>query len=124
MTVYSDIIVESGYKIDRGRVRRTVNNLLVSRGLSSNIELAVKVVGERKIRDLNHKYLDVDEVTDVLSFPLEEAVSPDGILRLGDVVVCYPMAVAAAREKDIMVDQEVDGLVEHGLKHLLGEHHE
>ena len=51
-------------------------------------------------------------------------VMPRGPLMLGDVVVCWSVAVKQAGEKNILVDDEVDILVEHGVRHLLGEDHD
>jgi probable rRNA maturation factor len=40
---------------------------------AAHAEVGVAFVGERRIRRLNHEHRGVDGVTDVLSFPLEEA---------------------------------------------------
>ena len=73
-------------------------------------ELAVEFVGERRMRALNREYRGRDEVTDVLSFPLEEAgeggagPSHDGGTPpprlLGDVVVCARRALRQAELLD------------------------
>ena len=49
---------------------------------------------------------------------------PDGILRLGDIVVSYPVARRQAGEHNLLVDNEIKILVKHGMLHLLGIHHE
>lgn len=119
-----DIFCDSRYKVDRKKIRDVVAKTLADHGVVSQAEVSVVVVGERKMRELHKKYMETDEPTDVLSFPLEGASFPDEILRLGDVVVCYPVAVVQARENNRMVDEEVNFLVEHGCLHLLGIHHE
>lgn len=124
MTVNLDIYSETGYKVDRKRIRQGLEDLLSGMGVSTNVEMSLVVVGERKMRELHKKYLGSDEVTDVISFPLEEGVFPDGVLRLGDIVICYPVAVKQAAEKNLMVDDEIWFLAEHGCRHLLGIHHE
>ncbi len=75
--------------------------------------------------------MKIEGATDVLSFPLNDSSddrpfisSPDGILRLGDIVVCYSVAVEEALEKQCKVDSQIQFLAEHGLMHLLGYHHE
>ena len=60
----------------------------------------------------------------MLSFPVDGVVSPEGVLILGDMVICYPVAVSEAAEKNIMVDEEIDFLAAHACLHLLGIHHE
>jgi ssRNA-specific RNase YbeY (16S rRNA maturation enzyme) len=64
----------------------------------------------------------------VLSFPLENnpnraAVSPDGLLYLGDIVVSWPQARTVAVKSNRLISAVICDLVEHGMKHLLGEHH-
>jgi probable rRNA maturation factor len=48
---------------------------------------------------------------------------PDGVLRLGDLVVSFPEAVREATEENKLVDDKIVELVLHGLDHLLGIHH-
>lgn len=114
---------ESRYLVNRKGIRQQVEDLLVRAGLE-DIEVSISVVGTRKIRSLNRDFRQVNEVTDVLSFVQEAPRGPDGILRLGDIVVCYPVCREEARQEEKMVDEKMGELVEHGLRHLLGEHHE
>ena len=79
---------------------------------------------------LINKYRNIDDTTDVLSLGSNESAekanrleAPDNILRLGDIVVSYPQAIAEAAEENKMVDDKIIELVLHGLNHLLGIHH-
>jgi probable rRNA maturation factor len=76
--------------------------------------LAVELVDERRIRELNHEHRGVDRPTDVLAFPIDvdgaEAVG--GPRELGDVVVC-PEHCEDVREAAV-----------HGALHLCGYDHE
>ena len=64
----------------RGRVRRAVR---LRRWLAdvappaARGEVAVALVCDRKMRDLNRRYRGIDRATDVLSFPATSAVAPD-----------------------------------------------
>lgn len=89
-----------------------------------DVEVSISIVGTRKIRLLNRRFRKLDEVTNVLSFPQEESRGPDGVLRLGDIIVCYPICRDEAGKDNKMVWEKMNELVEHGLRHLLGEHHE
>ena len=75
---------------------------------------------------LNAEHRALDEVTDVLSFPLDGRDDlPPGLERqLGDVVICHAQAVRQAAEAGIEPVAEVRTLVLHGLLHLLGYDHE
>lgn len=117
------ITSESRYLISREKIRQAIKNLLVSERLD-DVEVSVSIVGARKIHELNIKWRQIDKETDVLSFPLEEARDITGTLRLGDIVVCYPVAIKQAQAENKLVDDKINELVEHGLRHLLGQHHE
>lgn len=117
------ITSESRYLVSREKIRQAIKNLLISERLD-DVEVSVLIVGARKIHELNLKWRQIDKETDVLSFPLEEARDIRGILRLGDIVVCYPVAIKQAQAENKLVDDKINELVEHGLRHLLGQHHE
>jgi probable rRNA maturation factor len=57
--------------IDEELVARLVAKVLDEEGVHG-AEVAVTFVGERRIRDMNREHRGKDEVTDVLSFPLED----------------------------------------------------
>jgi len=90
-----------------------------------NIEVSLNLVGEAKIKELNKKYRNKNEITDVLSFPLEEArLKKYDILPLGDIFICLPFAVKEAKRQDIGLKKELAWLTVHGFLHLLGYDHE
>jgi len=123
---------ESRFPVDRKRIKKKIEKTLVNYGVFSVAEVSIAFVGPQKMRQLNRDFRRTDEVTSVLSFSQIERgkqedqliASPDGVLRLGDVIVCYEEAQKRADEGGKMVDEEVDFLVEHGLLHLLGVHHD
>lgn len=128
-----DILIktDSHYRVNRGRIRRCIRLVLEEKKVRGDVEISVVVVGDRLMRKLNNEYRRLDKTTDVLSFPLsstEEKIpfadAPDEILRLGDIVLSYPQVVEEAGEENVLVDDKVDELIEHGLLHLLGYHHE
>lgn len=126
-----NILSDSKYPLDRVGMREGLEKILKKNQLTENVEMTVLVVGKRKMTQLHVEHMDLPGPTDVLSFPMIDqddsspfVASPDGILHLGDVVVCYPVAVEQALTKQIKLDQELQFLSEHGLMHLLGHHHE
>ena len=74
--------------------------------------LAIELVGEARIRELNRDFRGKDEPTDVLSFPVDEAEPAAGPRELGDVVIC-PEHTADLVEATV-----------HGVLHLCGYDHE
>ena len=125
------ILAESRYPVARKRLKKAIIDFLKKGGVTeaSEIEVEVAIVGTRKMQKLNKDFLGVDEVTDVLSFPEEGEPGEKFVqkkqkfLSLGSVVVCYPRAQEQANQRNVLVDDEVEELVIHGLKHLLGINH-
>jgi probable rRNA maturation factor len=122
---------DSHFPVKKSVITDAVTQSLQGR-VKSDVELSIIIVGDRRMRELNNNYRKLDATTDVLSFPQHDPSQPmkpfvempDGILRLGDIVVSYPEAVREATEDNTMVDDKIIELVLHGLEHLLGNHHE
>lgn len=124
LSIYAD----SRYSFDRKKVKEALTKVLKEQNVSDGkVKISLSVVGERKIRELEKKYFNRDEVTDVLSFPMEEGEPVpedyDG-MNLGDIVVCYPQAKRQAMQWNRLIDDEIEFLACHGLLHLLGIHHD
>ncbi len=122
------IFVESRYKINRKRIKRTIERLLSKhQEIVGPVEVSVAIVGDRKMRLLSKKYKDEDKTRSILSFSQtegEEMNLASKNLRLGDIVLSFPQVIKDAVKEEKMVDDKVDELVEHGLLHLLGIHHD
>lgn len=104
--------------------------MLVSQGIESAM-VDISIVGSRKIKALNESELAHEGTTDVLSFPqheknkLDDFPMPEGMPpHLGDIVVSFPAALDAAKRFGKLVDEQISFLVDHGLMHLLGYHHD
>jgi probable rRNA maturation factor len=121
---------ESHFPVDRKKVVSAVTQTLEKR-VNAPTEVSITIVGDRRMKQLNKQYRQLDSTTDVLSFPQNDpsqrmaqfVESPDQILRLGDIIVSYPQAVIEAGEENKMVDDQIVFLVLHGLDHLMGIHH-
>ena len=122
---------ESHYPVDRKKIISAVEQSLAHR-ITSMAEVSISVIGDRRMRELNARYRKHDYTTDVLSFPISDPSQPsepfvdvpDGVMRLGDIVVSYPQSIRAAIDENRLVDEKIVELVLHGLDHLLGIHHE
>lgn len=121
------IFVESRYKVNRKRIKAKISEFLKKQEVNGPIEVSVAVVGDRKMRELSTKYKNEDKTRSVLAFSLaegENSLLPKDILRLGDVVISYPQVIREASEDEMLVDDKIDELLEHGLSHLLGINHD
>jgi len=90
--------------------------------LSPDTFVNLHLVSDSEIRRLNKKYRQQDQVTDVLSFPINQKL-PDGRYYLGDVVISLPTANKNASSHGSSLERELGSLAEHGFLHLLGVHH-
>ena len=119
------------------KAKETVQNVLQQAAdlleLGPEVEISVLLVDNETIRSLNRDYRNKDAATDVLSFPMEEAMDgePEPAViggpterLLGDLVISVEMAVAQAAEYGHSVERELAFLSVHGLLHLLGYDHE
>lgn len=106
---------------------------------ATGAELAVRIVGLAESRRLNRDYRRRDKPTNVLSFPVADALAPPvprrrgaaargsrAALRrpLGDLVVCGAVVRAEAREQAKPLRAHWAHLIVHGTLHLVGYDHE
>ena len=117
------------------QLSRRAEVLLDDLGVSRK-SIDVALVGNRSIRLLNRKYLEIDEVTDVLSFPSAPflAVAPHRLgsennhlnqekSHIGDIAISIGEAQRQATEDNVSLEVAIDRLLIHGLLHLLGFEH-
>jgi len=118
--------------IDEGWARRTAQNVLKAEEVAPPYEVSLVFTDSETVKQLNRDYRGVDEPTDVLAFCMLSqkevdssfALPPDGVTRIGEVIISYPQAVAQAREQGHSPERELALLVIHGILHLLGYDHE
>ena len=118
-----------------GRGRRIVDGGL-ARWLASvapvrlKSEVAVALVTDARIRQLNRTYRRKDVATDVLSFPAEdvgltpEPTKASGPAFLGDIVIARGVARRQARDAGHAFGTELRVLALHGFLHLVGYDHD
>ena len=104
----------SGVDVDAAAAVEVAQRVLAAEGVAEG-EMGLAFVGPEEIRSLKREHLGIDEVTDVLSFPIDGRDDlPSGVPRqLGDAVLCPQVA-----------GDEWRGPLVHGLLHLLGYDHE
>lgn len=87
-----------------------------------DFEVSLSLVTPEEIKDLNRQYRGIDQVTDVLSFPMFEDGDPEPV-QLGDIVLCFQRAQEQAKEYEHTLIRELCFLTAHGMLHLLGYDH-
>lgn len=123
---------QSNYPIKASEIKKYLTSFINKRGIVSDYELSIAIVGEKKMLDLSRKYLKDNKVHNVLSFSEDEIrkrkkerfVYPTDKLFLGEIIVCYPKVFEEARQEGKRINEKVNELLEHGVLHLMGIHHE
>src|SRR3989344_508753 len=123
------VVKQSNYPVSTPALKKKLSEFFMKNGITSDAETSVVIVGEAKMRETSRKYLKDGSLHNVLSFTPDEVrekfeYPPDGLLRLGEIIVCYPVAVVEAKKEGKLVNEKIYELVEHGGKRLLGLHHE
>jgi len=111
-------------------LRAVARGVLAAEGVAGPANVGIVVADDETVRELNQRFLGLDEPTDVLSFGLAAAdeapfaLPPEEGASLGEVIIAYPTALRQAGEAGRPVEVEVAHLLVHGLLHLLGHDHE
>jgi len=79
-------------------------------------EISIALVDNTKIKELNKKFRKKNEVTDVLSFPMDDEI-------LGDIIISAERASSQSKDYGHSFKREICYLVTHGILHLLGYDH-
>ena len=110
-------------KIDENRLIFAAQTALNLGGLVEDGDLSLVINDQAFIRELNKKFLGIDQSTDVLSFPAGEIDPDTGKLYLGDVIISYPDALQQSENGNHSIISELELLVVHGVLHLIGYDH-
>lgn len=112
-----NIVSSSRYKINRKFLNKKAKELLLQRGISDNNEVNVVFVGKIKMKELVLKYKNENETLPIITFTYNEQQGDKKML--GEIVICYPMCVLLAAERNKRVDDMILNLIDHGIKNLL-----
>jgi probable rRNA maturation factor len=129
-----EIFVEEKFRglVDEDWAKRIAQTVLKAEEVAPPYEVSLVFTDSETVRRLNRDYRGVDEPTDVLAFYMLSqneadssfALPPDGVTRLGEVIISYPQAVEQASEQGHSSERELALLIIHGILHLLGYDHE
>lgn len=103
-------------------IKAIINSGLDYLGEKRDLELNISFVNDEEIKALNNQYRNVDQVTDVLSFPLFEEF-PGAPYQLGDIVINLDQLRRQAENYGHGFDRELMYLTTHSLLHLYGYDH-
>ena len=82
-------------------------------------DVVVLLTDDAAVHDLNARFRDRDQPTNVLSFPAAESAAP----HLGDLVLAFGVCAAEAGAQGKTLADHLTHLTIHGVLHLLGRDH-
>ncbi len=120
-----EVFNETNEKIDVEEEKKIIEYALKHENLK-NVEFNVIFVDSKTIKKINREYRNIDRVTDVISFALEdgdENINFEFGRLLGDIYICVDKMKEQAEEYGHSILREQGFLTVHGLLHLLGYDH-
>lgn len=103
-------------------LEKVIEKCLLLEKKDLNYEISLSFVDNKEIKHLNKEYRNIDEETDVLSFPIEEEfIIPTPLL--GDIIISVEKALEQSIEYEHSLLREVSYLTAHSMFHLLGYNH-
>jgi ssRNA-specific RNase YbeY (16S rRNA maturation enzyme) len=95
-----------------------VQEVFENEQIDLNYSLNVVFVGKNKMKVFTEKYKNEKETLPVLSFKYDEDIGEKEVL-LGEVIICFPLVILLAAERNKRVDEMINELVKHGIKNLI-----
>lgn len=108
------------------KIRMVILECLEFEGYDSDYEVSLSFVTNDEIQQINKEFRGIDNITDVLSFPL---LTDDSFeieyeeISLGDIVISIERANEQAKEFNHSLEREICFLICHSMFHLLGYDH-
>lgn len=116
-------------------LEKTAFTCLWNENIGIGCEINIIISDDQSIRLINQQFRNIDNATDVLSFPMADIKDgtilteegdydmDEGLLLLGDIVISIETAKKQAEQYGHSLDRELAFLASHGTFHLLGYDH-
>lgn len=125
------LLINDEVKVDyqfKELFEEVINIVYNKLSINKDYDLSVSFVDDKKIRQINNDFRNIDKKTDVISFAMldsQDIVSQDDSdLDLGDIFISIETATQQAKEINQSRNREILFLFIHGLLHLLGYDHQ
>lgn len=119
-----EIINETKKEIKELEKIEKLLNFALEKEKLENVDFNVIIIDNKRIREINKEYRNIDRETDVISFALEDNDNIKLPYRLlGDIYISIDKAEGQASEYGHSLLRELGFLSIHGLLHLLGYDH-
>jgi rRNA maturation RNase YbeY len=99
-------------------VNELTNEAIRAKGLS-DVEVSLVFVGRKTAKDLNIKYRNKSYIPQVLGFPMDKVKSGDGLIHLGDIVICTQKLKYEIKFQKSSLRKVLGDWLLHGIENLL-----
>lgn len=103
-------------------IKKICNKISKIEQIKGKHYLSIIIVDNNKIHEINKKYRDIDNPTDVISFAMIDGEN-ELPQEMGDIFISYDKIIEQAENYGHSILREFSFLVSHGVHHLLGYDH-
>ena len=122
MVVKIEIFNNSSYKIELDDFKKYFLSIMKDLKVEDAL-VNIIIVDNEEIKKINKEYRNIYNVTDVISFALEDVEFKTPFRVLGDIYISYDKVIEQALKYEHSEKRELYFLATHGLLHLLGYDH-
>ena len=122
MVVKIEICNNSSYSIELDDFKKYFLSIMKDLQVEDAL-VNIIIVDNEEIKKINKEYRNIDNVTDVISFALEDVEFKTPFRILGDIYISYEKVKEQALKYEHSEKRELYFLATHGLLHLLGYDH-
>ena len=122
MVVKIEIFNNSSYSIEFDDFKKYFLSIMKDLQVEDAL-VNIIIVDNEEIKKINKEYRNIDNVTDVISFALEDVEFKTPFRILGDIYISYKKVKEQALKYEHSEKRELYFLATHGLLHLLGYDH-
>jgi len=105
--------------LEEALVEKLAKKELINRGYGENVELSIYFLGRKKAKELNIKYRKMDYIPQVLGFPMSKEKDVDGVIHLGDIVICSEKLKYEVVFQKSSLEKILKDWIAHGIDNLL-----
>ena len=122
MVVKIEIFNNSSYSLELDDFKKYFLSIMKDLQVEDAL-VNIIIVDNEEIKKINKEYRNIDNVTDVISFALEDVEFKTPFRILGDIYISYEKVKEQALKYEHSEKRELYFLSTHGLLHLLGYDH-
>jgi rRNA maturation RNase YbeY len=105
--------------LNESLVLKLAQKALDEKGYKINVELSIYFVGKNKAKKLNQVYRKMNYIPQVLGFPMSREKDADGVVRLGDIVICTQKLKYEVEFQKKGLEEVLYEWLVHGVENLL-----